>query len=175
MNNNLTQHNDARYEMLATAKEKYPVLHGLNFDILLISSDDEAAVKLGKAFHTLVEGINKHTPLAKNAVLCFIQGGISDNDAPSIKLTIFYTHAIEVTELNNTVERGYNEIYKILGEDGVHVQSFFDAMSTEFLDYLKQPYSTDVHSEVGFEYFNNVIMLNPNLNHLCHGAIKFTL
>lgn len=175
-NTNLEQYNSTRLELLNKAKEKYPILHGLAFDISLRPSSTGAAGKMSKVFNTLVRKINIDSAIAKNAVLCFVEGGVIESNLPYIALSIFYTTPIETSELNNRIEDSYIELYNILSDyEDVHVQSYFDSMSTEYLEYLGIPFSTDVHNDVGFKRFKATIKLDRSMKHHCHANIKFGL
>lgn len=120
----------------------------------------------------VVECITGDSTLTKEAVLSFVEGGVLLEKYMSVRLYIFYTKAIEASELHDEVERVYNEIYKILGKDSVYVHSHFDPMSTQFLDFLEIPYNTDLHSDEGFEYFESSIKVNPKLKHLKDSIVK---
>ena len=170
---NLEEVNKVRLDCLNKVKNENPVLHGLDFDITFAPSDTVITEQqVYDVAQKVVEGLTGDSTITKEAVLSFVDGGALLDYYMSTRVCIFYTKPIEASKLQDEVEKVYNEFYKILGKDGVHVHSHFDPMSTYFLDFLKIPYNTDLHSDEGFEYFASSIKVNPKLKHLKDFIVK---
>ena len=170
---NLEDLNKTRLDCLNKVKNENPVLHGLDFDITFTPSNTAITEQqVYDVTQKVVECITGDSTLTKEAVLSFVEGGVLLEKYMLVRLYIFYTKAIEASELHDEVEKVYNEIYKILGKDSVHLHSHFDPMGTQFLDFLEIPYNTDLHSDEGFEYFESSIKVNPKFKHLKPYIVK---
>lgn len=165
--------NKVRLDCLNKVKNENPVLHGLDFDITFAPSDTAITEQqVYDVTQKVIECLTSGSTITKEAVLSFVEGGVLLEKYMSVRVYIFYTKAIEASNLHDEVEKVYNEIYKILGKDDVHVHSHFDPMSTQFLDFLEIPYNTDLHSDEGFECFASSIKVNPKLKHLKDSIVK---
>lgn len=170
---NVEEINKVRLDCLNKVKNENPVLHGLDFDITFAPSNTAITEqRVYDVTQKVIECITGGSTLTKEAVLSFVEGGVLLEKYMSVRLYIFYTKAIEASELHDEVEKVYNEIYKMLGKDSVYVHSHFDPMSTQFLDFLEIPYNTDLHSDEGFECFASSIKVNPKFKHLKPYIVK---
>ena len=155
-------------EILKQTVKANPVCYGIDLSISFdkdVILDDHHVLTIKDK---LIKKINASVDLFNDVVGGFIKVNIVEYSFYHFEVFLILNK--EITDPVNFTYVAYNELSAAIENYKVHVQSFMDAMNMEYMEFLKMPFSNNLHDKLGMVYARTHCRTNKNervllLNH----------